>query len=128
MRKNIKCLVLLSTVSNIATCPFTMSNDGKQDIIVFDVQNKQAVRIEPGTSAFINPMLRGWRKYLRRETLDIYLERKDQKNRFERRYRFTEKYCPVDAKQNKISLTDIENIAQNPTDRARVQVFKPEGK
>ena len=117
-------LLLLSImIKSISGCPFIINNDTKAEIIIVDPYNKQALHIGPGSEAEIDPSISGWQYYFYHEKLDIYVPREDNRGTFYRRYQLVEKYCTVET--TKLTLTDIAQFVDKPTDRFTTYEFKP---
>ncbi len=108
---------------NSFTCPFVLNNDTKTAILVVDPHNKQAVYINPGHKAEIDPSIFGWKYYFYHEKLDIYMTNQDNQHLFYRRYQLVEKYCT--AGKTNLSLSEIIQFIHTPTDRFNVFEFKP---
>ena len=115
-------LLLLSLfVKNSFACPFIITNDTSAAILVVDPYNKQALYINPGNNAEIDPSIGGWQYYFYAEKLDIYVPRQDNPNLFYRRYQLIEKYCTAD--KTKLTLSDIAQFVSKPTDRFNTSEF-----
>ncbi len=118
-------ILLLSTmVRSVFACPFIINNDTNTEILVVDSHNKQALHINPGSEAEIDPSVYGWQYYFYNEKLDIYVPREDKQGAFYRRYQLVEKYCTVE--KTKLTLSDIAQLVKKPTDRFIVYEFKAE--
>ena len=117
-------LLFLTTITkNIFTCPFIINNDTSTKILIVDPYNKQALYINPGNEAEIDPGISGWQYYFYHEKLDIYVPQKDNPTAFYRRYQLVEKYCTVE--KSKLTLNDIIQFINKPTDRFTTTEFKP---
>jgi len=64
-------------------------------------------------------------KYFQNEKQDLYFSDKPQLNSFYKKYRLIEKYCVDDPNESVITLSQIINFVQNPTDRFKVEEFHP---
>ena len=116
-------LVLLTIVStNMCACPFIINNDGPTAILIVDPYNKQAVHINPGQEAEIDPSISGWLYYFYHEKLDIYVPQADKPGAYYRRYQLVEKYCTAD--KTKLSLSDIVKFINEPTNRFMATTFR----
>ena len=93
------------------------------EILIVDPYNKQALYINPGNEAEIDPSIYGWQYYFYHEKLDIYVPREDNPSLFYRRYQLVEKYCTVE--ETKLTLSSIAQFINNPTDRFTTSEFKP---
>ncbi len=115
-------LLFLSIVINsVFACPFIINNDTKTKILIIDPYNKQALYINSGNEADINPSISGWQYYFYHEKLDIYVPQEDNPDLFYRRYQLTEKYCT--AEKTKLTLSDITQFVNKPTDRFTTSEF-----
>ncbi len=103
-------------------CPFIIKNDTNTKIVIVDPHNKQALYINPGNEAVIDPTVSGWQYYFYHEKLDIYLPQKDNSDLFYRRYQLVEKYCTTE--KTKLTLRDIVQFIDKPTDRFTTSQFK----
>src|SRR2546426_11572319 len=108
----ISCLFYMGALHS---CPFTITNDSKNQIIIVNPHKMQMVRIKPGKTMVIDPTLEGIRRFFRPETLDIYVEYTEKPDSFYRKYRFIEKYCVTDLNKNKLTFSDIKQLANRPT-------------
>ena len=131
MRKNIvknkywfgTLLFLSIMIKNIFACPFIIYNDTKTEILIVDPFNKQALYINPGDEAEIDPSIPGWQYYFYHEKLEIYVPQKDSPDLFYRRYQLVEKYCT--AEKTKLALSDIVQFINKPTNRFTTSEFNP---
>jgi len=110
-------------IKNIFACPFIINNDTETEILVVDPYNKQALYINPGNEAEIDPSIAGWHYYFYHEKLDIYVPQKDNLDVFYRRYQLVEKYCT--AEKTKLTLSNIIQLVNKPTDRFTTSEFNP---
>jgi len=116
-------LFLLLMIKNIFACPFVINNDTQTEILVVDPYNKQALYINSGDEAEIDPSISGWQYYLYHEKLDIYVPQEDNPDLFYRRYQLMEKYCTTE--KTKLTLSDITQFINKPTDRFTTSQFNP---
>ena len=116
-------LFLSIMIKNIFSCPFIINNDAKTKILIVDSYNKQALYINSGNEVEIDPSISGWQYYFYHEKLDIYMPQEDNPDLFYRRYQLTEKYCT--AEKTKLTLHDIIQFINKPTDRFTTSEFDP---
>ncbi len=116
-------LFLSIVIDSVFACPFIINNDTKIKILIVDPYNKQALYINPGNEADIDPSISGWKYYFYHEKLDIYVPQEDNPDLFYRRYQLIEKYCT--AEKTKLTLSDITQFINKPTDRFTTSEFNP---
>lgn len=122
---NVKTLIIFIAVvtTHIANaCPMTITNDLDETIIIVDPRGSQAILLSKQGTEMIdptipNPMMR----YILNEKLDLYFTKEDQPNVFYKKYRLTEKYCTDDPKDNQLTVSQILQFLQKPTDRFKVE-------
>lgn len=116
-------LVLLFLIKSSLACPFIITNDSNSELIIVDPYNKQAVHINPGDKREIDPSISGWQYYFYHEKLDIYVPQPDNPHLFYQRFQLVEKYCTKD--KTELSLSNIREFINKPTDRFDTSEFKP---
>ena len=114
--------LLLIMFNSVLACPFVINNDSDTEIFIVDPYNKQALHINPGSEAEIDPSVYGWQYYFYNEKLDVYVPREDEQGAFYRRYQLVEKYCMVE--KTKLTMSDIAQLVKKPTDRLITYEFK----
>lgn len=121
--KQLIFLPVLFYTSLIIACPFYITNDTDNPILVINPNGIQGVYIEPGKMKVIDPTISGktwWKpwKYLRHEILNFYESSQEDPNNFILTYQMTEKYCLEDYKiTNQLTLSEIKEFIKKPTDR-----------
>lgn len=116
-------LLCLLTTHVIFSCPFIINNDTNTTILIVDSYNKQALCLNSGSTAEIDPSISGWYYYFYHEKLDIYVPQEDNPDLFYRRYQLTEKYCV--AEKTKLTVSNIIQFTTLATDRLNTTEFKP---
>jgi len=118
-------LIALVASFYVYPCPITITNDIDQTVIVVDPRGPQAIFLAKQESSIIDPTIPNLvMRYILNEKLDIYFTMKDQPNVFYKKYRLTEKYCTDDLKENQLTISQILQFVQKPTDRFKVQEFQ----
>lgn len=116
----------LLLASKICACPITITNDMKQQVIVVDPRGSEAIFLDQNKTEVIDPTItHPMMKYFQNEKLDFYFPNKSQSNSFYKKYRLTEKYCVDDPKKSMLTLSQIINFVEIPTDRFKVEEFHP---
>jgi len=123
MKNRIIYLLIFFIHTNSFACPFMITNDSDNPLIVTD-NDKQAVYIKPQETKTIDPTFHGWiAQYLFTEKLNFYIE--DNPGEFYLKYQLLEYYCVPDWKEkNQFTLSDIKKFIDNPTKRLKVTQFE----
>ncbi|MDN3506518.1 MAG: hypothetical protein P0S96_04745 [Simkaniaceae bacterium] len=108
------------------TCPITITNDTDQKIIITDPKGAEAIFLDRKETGVIDPTITHViMKYFQNEKLDIYYPNPNHPNNYYKKYKLTEKYCVDDPKENELTISQINNFVQNPSDRFKVEEFQP---
>ena len=113
--------LLLITIKNNFACTFIIRNDTRTTTIIVDPYNRQALYLNPGQKAEIDPSISGWQGYFYHEKLNIYVPQDDNKNQFYCRYQLIENYC-TSSKTN-LTVNDIIQFIHKPNDRFDIVEF-----
>ncbi|CCB87807.1 hypothetical protein [Simkania negevensis] len=126
MRIAILFVGLLLTLKAFA-CPITITNDTGQKIIIIDPRGAEAIFLDQNETGVIDPtIIHALMKYLQNEKLDFYYpNHTTHPNSYYKKYRLTEKYCVDDPKESELTVSQITNFIQNPSDRFKVEEFYP---
>lgn len=122
---NMKFLMMVATILMpffLYSCPITILNNGDQTVLIVDPKGTQAIFLVQNKSAVIDPTITHlFMKYFTDETLDIYFPSGAQPEKFYKRYRLTEKYCTDNEEENQLTITQILQFEENPTDRFKLK-------
>ena len=114
-------VLLLLTSLKIYSCPITITNDTDQRIIIVDPRGREALLLDQNKTGVIDPTIfPPLLRYILNEKLDFYYRDRDH---FYKKYRLTEKYCTDDPKESELTISQIINFVQKPTDRFKVKEF-----
>jgi len=106
------------------TCPFTITNDTANEVFVVDPNTGSAISLKRRETKTIDPTVTTWWRYIPyfgNELLDFYiLDEKD--DLLHLRYRLRETFCLPESTQ--ITISDLEHLVDEPTDRLRVKRIK----
>jgi len=123
-----KFLLVLGTILasfSLYPCPLTISNDDDRTVLIVDPKGLQAILLSQNQTGVIDPTITNpLMRLLTDETLDIYYAMNEKPYKFYKRYRFTEKYCTDDEKENQLTIKQIIQFEKNPTDRFKVKEFQ----
>lgn len=113
-------LFLIGIISPLYSCPFIITNDSKEPLIITDPHAKFAVYIEPTHTKTINPEVAGIWKYFYNEQLNIYVPR-DQQGNFFQEYQIGKHICKEEG--NKLTFSHIKELAKDPNNPFGIQHF-----
>lgn len=119
-------LALLTIAFKIYSCPITITNDTNQRIIIVDPRGSETIFLEPNDTGVIDPTItNSMMQLILDEKLDFYYPDGTSQYGFYKKFGLTEKYCTDDPKESELTMSQIINFVQNPSDRFKVQELQP---
>jgi len=118
-------LVLLLTAFKLYSGAITITNDTDHRIIVIDPRSSEALILAPNELAVIDPTITNLiTRYFLLEKLDIYFPDRLHPKGFFKKYRVTESYHPSDFHESALTVSQIVNLVNNPSDRFKVREYQ----
>ncbi len=108
MKKISMLFALLAITGSMLACPFTFINDGKHDVIIYDIRDNKETRVMAGGHADITGIAA-------EQNLWLYVQDERRPHVFINRYGIDETYC-VEGEVPVLSLSKLEELAKSKKD------------